>query len=48
VMPSALPEEMKDDHNQRDDQDDVNQAADNFLEKQKGEQPDDYKNYSCA
>ena len=48
MMLSALPEEMKYDHNQRDDQDDVNQAADNFLEKQKGEQPDDYKNYSCA
>jgi hypothetical protein len=48
MMLSALPEEMKYDHNQRDDQKDVNQPADDFLEKQKAEQPDDDQNYSYA
>ena len=39
---------MKHDHNQRDDQNNVNQATHNFLEKQKGEQPHDDENYSSA
>ena len=38
---SAPPKEMKYDHKQRDDQNNVNQATDNFFEEQKAEQPDD-------
>jgi hypothetical protein len=47
-MSSALAEEVEYDHNQRDDQKDVNQAADDLLENQKAEHPDDEKNYSDA
>jgi len=37
---------MENKHNQPDYQKDVNQATDNFLEKQKAEEPDNYQNYS--
>ena len=37
---------MKDDHDQGDDQNDVDQAAQDLLENHKAEKPDDYQNYS--
>jgi len=45
-MVSALAEEMKDDHYQRDDQNDVDQPADHFLHEHEAKQPDDDQNYS--
>ena len=37
---------MKDDHDEGDDQNDVNQAAQHLLENHKAEKPDDNQNYS--
>ena len=43
---SALSKEVKGDHDEADDQNDVDQAAQDFFENDKAEQPDNDQNYS--